>query len=337
MATYAIGKVILSIMMALMSIGLFLIVIIVVMVLFFRISSQTHAQLNNVTHQLNERLKEMSSAILETHKGVGERLDSTVHIIGGVQKSLGKLEETNRQIFEVSKDISGLQDLLRAPKFRGEMGETLLGNLLEQVLPKDHYTLQHQFKSGETVDAIIRLGSNIVPIDAKFPLENFQGLLKAVSEEERNSFARRFICDVKNRINEIAGKYILADEGTFDFALMYIPAENVYYEATIRQDLLSYALHKKVIPVSPNTFYAYLQVICLGLRGLQVERNAKEILANLGRLQQDLTKFSEDFRLVGGHIKNALQKYTDAEKRLDKFQVKLSSSSSNPHATLPLE
>ena len=315
--------------------ALFFIALAVVAVLLFKISSQTNLQLNAITGQLNRRLEEMSSLIQATHRGVGERLDNTASIIGSVQNSLGKLEESNRQIFELGKDISGLQDLLRAPKFRGEMGETMLGNLLAQVLPaKDHYKLQHQFKSGETVDAIIRLGNNIVPIDAKFPLENFQGFMKAVSEEEKGSFSKKFVSDVKNRINEISGKYILPDEGTFDFALMYIPAENVYYETTIKQDLLSYALNKKVVPVSPNTFYAYLQVICLGLKGLQVERNAKEILNNLSRLQQDLAKFGEDFRLVGGHIKNALQKYADAEKRLDKFQDKLSSSVSGPQGAI---
>lgn len=318
-----------------LSLILFLITIIVVTVLLLKISSQTNLQLNAVTNQLNERLKEMSQVIQETRRGVGERLDSTVSIIANLQNNLGKLQEANRQIFEVGRDIASLQDLLRAPKFRGEMGETMLGNLLAQVLPKEHYQLQYQFKSGETVDAIIRLGAHIVPVDAKFPYENFKASLSTLSEEEKNSYNKKFVTDVKNRINEVSGKYILPDEGTFDFALMYIPAENVYYEAAIKQDLLSFSLTKKVIPVSPNTFYAYLQVICLGLRGLQVERNAKEILANLSRLQQDLVKFSEDFRLVGGHIKNALQKYTDAEKRLDKFQDKLSSSVSNPQAALP--
>lgn len=313
-----------------LGIGLFLIALIVIAALFFKVSSQNNSQLNALTSQVNERLKEMSLAIQETHKGVGERLDSTASIIANLQNSLGKIEQSNRQIFEIGKDISGLQNLLRAPKFRGEMGETMLGNLLSQVLPKDHYGLQHQFKSGETVDAIIRLGANLVPVDAKFPYENFKASLAALTEEEKNLYSKKFVSDVKNRINEISAKYILPDEGTFDFALMYIPAENVYYEATIKQDLLSYCLGKKVIPVSPNTFYAYLQVICLGLRGLQVERNAKEILSNLSRLQQDLIKFNEDFRLVGGHIKNAFQKYTDAEKRLDKFQDKLSSSASNP-------
>ena len=310
--------------------GVFIIGFGVIAALAFRIFSQTNTQLAAVSLQLSERLKEMSQAIQETERGVGARLDANSGVIGSIQRSLGKLEETNRQIFEISKDISGLQNLLRAPKFRGEIGETLLGNLLEQVLPAEHFKLQHEFKSGETVDAIIRLGRNIVPVDAKFPLENFQGFLAAASEDEKNAFRRKFISDVKNRINEIASKYILTDEGTFDFALMYIPAENVYYEAAVREDLLSFALSKKVIPVSPNTFYAYLQVICLGLKGMQVERNAKEILANLNRMQQDLAKFGEDFRLVGGHIKNAWQKYADAEKRLDRFQDKLIASSLSP-------
>ncbi|OGX15463.1 MAG: hypothetical protein A2Y00_10905 [Omnitrophica WOR_2 bacterium GWF2_43_52] len=307
---------------------LFLLSVVIIALLFFKISAQTNAQLHAVTAQLNERLKEMSLAIQETQRGVGERLDTTAGIIGNLQNSLGKLEQTNNQIFEISKDISGLQDLLRAPKFRGEMGETMLGNLLSQVLPKDHYRMQYSFKSGETVDAVIFLGANLVTIDAKFPYENFKAAAAAANDEQRTLYTKKFVNDVKNRINEIASKYIVPDEGTFDFALMYIPAENVYYEATIKQELLSYALIKRVIPVSPNTFYAYLQVICLGLKGLQVEQNAKEILAHLGRLQQDLLRFSEDFRLVGSHIKNALQKYADAEKRLDKFQDKLDLSPS---------
>jgi DNA recombination protein RmuC len=298
-----------------------------VLALVIKISSQTNSQLNVATSQVNERLKEMSLILQETHKGVGQRLDNTASVIGDLKNTLGKLEKTNQQIFEVSKDISGLQNLLRAPKFRGQMGETLLGNILDQVLPKEHFKLQYRFKNGETVDAIIYLGKNIAPIDAKFPLENFQAYLLAMNDDEKNAFKKKFIADVKNRINEISSKYILPDEATFDFALMYIPAENVYYETIIKQDLLSYALNKKVIPVSPNTFYAYLQVICLGLKGLQVERNAKEILANLGRLQQDMLKFDEDFRLVGSHIQNALRKYEDADKRLGRFQEKLIASS----------
>ena len=160
-------------------IALFLVLVIIIVGLLFKISSQTNFHLNAITNQISERLKEMSQSVGAMQKGVGERLDNTVNVVSGLHKSLGKLEETNRQIFEISKDISSLQNLLKAPKFRGEMGETLLGNLLEQVLPKGHYDLQYRFKTGETVDAVIRLGGNIVPIDAKFPLENFQLLLKA--------------------------------------------------------------------------------------------------------------------------------------------------------------
>ena len=280
---------------------------------------------------LNERLRELSARLQETHIGVGQRLDNAASVINNLHNTLGKLEKTNEQIVAISKDISGLQNLLRAPKFRGEMGETLLGNLLEQVLPKEHYRLQYQFKSGDTVDAVIILGVNIVPIDAKFPLENFQGLVNSTTEDDKNMFRKKFVADVKNRINEISTKYILPDEKTFDFAMMYIPAENVYYETTIKQDLLSYALSKKVVPVSPNTFYAYLEVILLGLKGMQVERNAKDILANLSRMQQDLFRFTEDFRLVGGHIQNARAKFDEAKIKLDKFQEKLISSSNEKH------
>jgi DNA recombination protein RmuC len=280
---------------------------------------------------LSERLKELSTRLQETHTGVGQRLDNAASVINNLHNTLGKLEKTNEQIVAISKDISGLQNLLRAPKFRGEMGETLLGNLLEQVLPKEHYRLQYQFKSGDTVDAAVILGVNIMPIDAKFPLENFQGLINSTDENEKNAFRKRFVTDVKNRINEISSKYILPDEKTFDFAMMYIPAENIYYETTIKEELLSYALSRKVVPVSPSTFYAYLQVILLGLKGMQVERNAKDILANLNRMQQDLFKFTEDFRLVGGHIQNARAKFDEAKIKLDKFQEKLISSSNEKH------
>jgi DNA recombination protein RmuC len=240
-----------------------------------------------------------------------------------VKEQLGKLEVTNNQILEVSRNITNLQELLRAPKFRGQLGETLLENLLAQVLPKEYFKTQYRFKASETVDAIIILGNKFVPIDAKFSLENFQKMLDTDDEHEKNSYRKRFIQDAKNRIEEISSKYILPSENTYDFALMYIPAENVYYEMIIKEDLLSYCMAKKVIPVSPNTFYAYLQVICLGLRGLKVEENAKEILKRLSTLSIDISKFKEDFDLLGRHIFNANTKYTDSQKRLDRLSDKL--------------
>jgi len=276
-----------------------------------------------ISSQVNERLNQMNQSIQEANKIIGQNLGSATSVFGSVEEQLGKLEETNKQIIAISKDISSLQELLRAPKFRGAMGETMLENLLSQVLPKEHYDTQYRFKSSDAVDAVIRLGERLVPVDAKFSLENFQRMLEAPDEQAKEALRRKFIQDVKNRINEIAAKYILPAENTYDFALMYIPAENVYYEVIIKEDIFSYSMLKKVIPVSPNTFYAYLQVICMGLRGLKVEENAKSILKSLGALSMETSKFKEDFDILGSHLFNANSKYADAEKRFDKVSQRL--------------
>jgi DNA recombination protein RmuC len=276
-----------------------------------------------ISSQVNERLNQMNQSLQEANKIIGQGLGSATNVFGNVEEQLGRLQETNRQIFEISKDISSLQELLRVPKLRGQIGETFLENLLSQVLPKDYYQIQYRFRSSDTVDAVIRLGEKMVPVDAKFSLENFQKFLATQDEQEKNVYRRKFIQDVKNRIDEIATKYILPEENTYDFALMYIPAENVYYEIIIKEDLFSYCISKKVIPVSPNTFYAYLQVICLGLKGLKVEENAKEILKNLNMLSHEINKFKEDFELLGTHLANAGRKYEDTHKRLDRFSDRL--------------
>jgi DNA recombination protein RmuC len=276
-----------------------------------------------ISAQVNERLNQMNQTLQEAHKIIGQNLSSATSVFGNVKEQLGKLEATNTQILEVSKDITSLQELLRAPKFRGQMGETLLENLLAQVLPKDHYQMQYRFKSGDAVDAVIRLGERFVPIDAKFSLENFQKLLDTPDEQAKNTYRKKFIQDVKNRVDEIAAKYILPQENTYDFSLMYIPAENVYYEIIIKEDIFSYCMSKKVIPVSPNTFYAYLQVICLGLRGLKIEENAKAILKNLSMLSVEINKFKEDFDILGSHISSAANKYADSQKKLDRFSDRL--------------
>ena len=291
--------------------------------LFLVLSGVVIAIVLKISSQVNERLNQMSQSIQEANRAIMQGLGDSSSIFGNVKEQLGKLEKTNERIYEVGKDISGLQELLRAPKFRGQMGETLLENLLSQVLPKGHYQMQYRFRSGDSVDAIIRLGERIVSIDAKFSLENFQKLLDEPQEEIKNTHRKKFIQDVKNRINEVALKYVLPSENTYDFALMYIPAENVYYEIIIKEDLLSYCIGKRVIPVSPNTFYAYLQVICLGLKGLKVEENAKQILKNLTTLNIEINKFKDDFDKLGGHLNNAKTKYDDSQKRLDRFSDRL--------------
>jgi DNA recombination protein RmuC len=295
----------------------------IISLLFLALSAIVIMLVFKISSQVNERLNQMNQSLQEANKIIGSNLGSATNVFGNVKEQLGRLEETNKQIVTISKDISSLQELLRAPKFRGAMGEVLLENLLSQVLPKDHYATQYRFKSGEAVDAIIKLGERIVPVDAKFSLENFQKMWEAQDEQFKNNLRKKFIQDVKNRIDEVSSKYILPQENTYDFALMYIPAENVYYEVVIKEDIFSYSMSKKVIPVSPNTFYAYLQVICLGLKGLKVEENAKSILKSLSALEIDMDKFKEEFSILGSHLINANTKYTDSQKRLDKFSDKL--------------
>jgi len=301
----------------------FVILAVVIMMLALKISSQ-----------VNERLNQMNQSIQEANKIIGQNLGSATSAFGNVKEQLGKLEATNNQILEVSKNISSLQELLRAPKFRGQMGETQLENMLSQIFPKkDFYQMQYRFKSSDAVDAVIKIGERLVPVDAKFSLENFQKMQDTQEEQEKGAYRKKFLQDIKNRIDEIAAKYILPAEDTYDFALMYIPAENVYYEIIIKEDALSYFMSKKVIPVSPNTFYAYLQVICLGLKGLRVEENAKAILKNLSMLSVEINKFKVDFDLLGRHLSEASHKYDDSSKRLDRFSDKLA----NIQESKPLE
>ena len=176
------------------------------------------------------------------------------------------------------------------------------------------------------MDAVVRLGDGLVPVDSKFPLEDFRRLLDATDDTERARARKAFVARVRKHIDDIAAKYVLPDEGTYDFALMYIPAENVYYETIIRDEepgLGAYAINRKVVPVSPNSFYAYLQAIVLGLRGLRIEARAHEVMGQLTRLGGDLGRLREDFRLVGKHLGNATQAFGGAERRLDRLDGKL--------------
>ena len=286
--------------------------------------------------QARQRWKEQSDTLSKT---VGERIADTTKIFGEVKESLGKLTQRTEQIQAVGENISSLQDILRAPKFRGGFGELLLERLLADILPHDNYALQYEFRNGETVDAIIRIGGNLVPIDSKFPLEDFQRILAAESEEEQATLRRQFTRTIKKHIDAVT-KYILPDENTFDFALMYIPAENVYYETILRghaeeSDIYSYSLQKRVIPVSPNSLYAYLQVITLGLKGLHIEKTARSMLGHLGRLQGDLQDFQGEYTTLGGHIRHAARKYDDAATKLARLGDKLQLVGETPIEKLP--
>ncbi|MBN2302231.1 MAG: DNA recombination protein RmuC [Lentisphaerae bacterium] len=272
----------------------------------------------------------VSGSMTDNSKAIGTGLDTTSKLVGDVRQQLGQLERSSRQMLDVGKEILKLEDILRPPKLRGGLGELFLADLLAQILPSSHYHLQYQFKGGETVDAVVALRSGLVSIDAKFPLENFRRILTSESDEQRKSARRAFLKDIKNHIDNIASKYIRTDENTFDFALMYIPAENVYYETIIKDDefdgemaLFNYALNKRVIPVSPNSFYAYLQTIILGLKGMRVEEKSRDILDNLSRLHKEFETFSESFRLVGQHLDNCVKKFAEAQKRFGKMEAKV--------------
>lgn len=277
---------------------------------------------------LHESGQQNTKIFQEANRQVGERLDNAARVVGEVQNRLGKMEESNKKVFDVGKDIASLQEILRAPKLRGVLGELFLGDLLAQVLPKEKYQLQYGFKNGEKVDAIIHSAQGLICVDSKFPLENFLRVQSAATDEERKPARRLFLSDVKRHIDSIASKYILPDEGTLAFALMYIPAENVYYEIIIKndeleKDILHYAQEKRVFPVSPNSFYAYLQTIAIGLRGMQMEEGVREVINDIAMLKKEFEKFGDDFRKIGGHLSNARGAYEVADKRFQRLGDKL--------------
>lgn len=299
-------------------------------------------QLTGIIEQVNKQLNCVTEQMVSAQKNVGDRLDSATRVVLDVQKGLGSLSQASERIFEVGKDISSLQEILRAPKIRGTIGELFLGDLLSQLLPSAHYSLQHRFRSGEVVDAVIRLGQGLMPVDSKFPLENFRRMIEIQNENERKPLRKKFVSDVKKHIDNIASKYILPDEGTFDFALMYVPAENVYYETIIKDDtqadeenISTYALERRVIPVSPNSFYAYIQAIILGLRGMRIEKSAQEIIQHLARLKGDFTRFEEEFEILGKHITNVKNKYDDSCRRLGHLEEKLLNTGEEKIPELP--
>jgi len=329
--------------MIVITVSLIWVVIFIATVLFLTrrsnnsISKQGEDKINALRSEWSETLSKNTDLILNQlnnmNNSVGSQLSNTAKVFGEVRESIGSLDQKTKQIYEVGKDISSLHEILRAPKMRGGLGELFLENLLEQVMPrKDFYTLQHSFKSGERVDAVIRIGKKLVPVDSKFPMESFTRFIQAENDEDKKRAKKEFVKAIREHINSIADKYILPDEDTYDFALMYIPAENVYYEAIIKDEdfgeqksIFSHAIARKVIPVSPNSFYAYLQVIILGLRGMGIEEKTQEVIKKLITLRGSLERFKIDFDKMGTHIENIKSSYDRAEDRLEKFGNKISS------------
>ncbi len=249
--------------------------------------------------QQNQREDKTILMLNQNIQGMHERLDRAAQVIAQVNKELGGMREIGHQ-------MQSLQDFLKSPKLRGNIGEHILQDLLEQYFSRQHFELQYKFRDGQIVDAILKTKEGIIPIDSKFPLENFRKLVAAKNEEEKSKIAPIFYRDVKKHIDAISKKYILPQEGTVDFAVMYIPSESVYYEV-IRSDenIDEYARQKSVYFVSPNSFYYFLRIVMMGMRGQQLQDEAKKIFQLLATVQKDMEKLGEIIGVATTHITNA--------------------------------
>ncbi len=301
--------------------------------------SRTIAQLNQA---MSERLEKNS---LGMQQSVQKQLSESAKLISDVTQRLAKLDETNRRVVDVADELKTLQNVLSNPKQRGVFGEFYLTSVLENVLAPSQYKTQYAFSDGEIVDAIIYLDKGqILPIDSKFSLENYNRMIEA-SGKERDVLMQKLKADLKSRIDETS-KYIRPSERTMDFAFMFIPSESLYYDLLINnvgnggssRDLIEYAFRDKhVIIVSPTSFMAYLQTVLQGLRSLQIEEQAKDIQVRVGKLGQHIAKFEGFMQKLGGSLSTTVNHFNNAHKELakvDKDIVKIASSDASVEALL---
>jgi DNA recombination protein RmuC len=271
-------------------------------------------RLGDVETKVDRRLDGLDGRLLMQQQSAGQTATQ-------IAEKLERVQGATAQMLARANDLARLEQALRPPKARGGFGELLLGNLLRDMLPGEAYSLQYGFKSGERVDAVIKI-DKLVPVDAKFPLDNFTRLVDTEDEAEGVLHTKAFERDVRIHVDAIASKYVRPAEGTYDFALMYLPSESVYYEVVCSKSetLYHYALEKRVFPVSPTTFHAYLHVIALGLKGLQIEEHAKEVMAYCSGLGKDFDRFRAEFDTLGKHLGNAQTKYGEADRRLGNLE-----------------
>jgi DNA recombination protein RmuC len=256
---------------------------------------------------LKTSTKSVDEKLTESMKMFNARLDKAAFVIAQVQKNIGEFSEIGRSMQE-------LQEFLQSPKLRGNIGEQVLKELLNQYFPKDSFKLQYSFKNGEKVDAVIKTSQGIIPIDSKFPIENFRRMIAEKDAAAKEKIKKEFIADVKKHIQDIAKKYILVAEGTSDYALMYIPSESVYYEIINSPQLFDFAGQKRVLPVSPMSFYAYMKAILMSFEGQRIQSKAKEILAILQAIRKDYEKTDEALSVLTRHITNAYNQVSTVTK-----------------------
>ncbi len=302
-----------------------------------QMQQQLHTQMDRLTQQVDRRLRENTHAMNESKDFLANRVSAAEQSVRSVSAGLGKLEQATTNLQKTSDEIVSFQKLLKSPKIRGSFGEVLLNSLLAEILPHDRFELQYTLpSSGEIADAVIHLqDGHIVAIDSKFPLANYELFMNEENKELKKQLRKEWIRDVKKHLKDIGEKYISPQEKTLGYAFMYIPLEGVYYETMVQDadgdSLWEFCLAQHVIPVSPNSFLAYLQTILVGLKGMKIEQQAREILQHLGQLRQDFGKFAEDFTTVGTHLSNAKNRYDDSARRLDKFSNRLEQIEAAPH------
>ena len=290
--------------------------------------SSLQQQLEGIRSSSDGTKNVLQDSLQKGYATLTQSSQATSETLNKLNNQIGQLINASTQMQKVGDEVKRLQDILASPKLRGNMGEWSLNNLLSQTLPAQSYHLQYGFKDGQKVDALVNLAEYSVPIDAKFPLSSFELLLKAEPEDVKSKMRKQFHNDVIKHIDKIASSYIRPSEGTVDFAMMFIPAENVYYETIVQypddaKNILEYSLDKKVVPVSPNLLYAYLMTVAMGLHGLQIEKQAAEIRQNLQTLTGSFNNFTATWEILGKHLNNAYSQYGDGQKKLDKFGMQL--------------
>jgi len=275
-------------------------------------------QLLMLQQQMNHISQVLDTKMSESNKNQQFQFDQSAKIIGDVRERLAKLDETNKQVVSFADQLKGLQDILKNPKQRGILGEYYLETVLKNVLPPSSYQMQYSFKNGSIVDAVVFVDKQIICIDSKFSLENYNRMVEARDVAEKKRFEMAFIADLKLRIDETA-KYVKPDEKTMDFAFMFIPSEAVYYDLLINKvgamsedtnNLVYYAGKKKVVVVSPTSFLAYLQTVLQGLRNQKISEQAHQIIKEVERLGKHMYTYSEYFGRMGDHLGNTEARLT---------------------------
>ncbi len=302
-----------------MNLVIFILIAIVFLVII-RLWLNKIEEKSKISQELIEWLKTQSS---QTEEKLSQQLNNFNSRIDNTLTTLKDLYKVVGEFSEIGRSIKDIQQFLSSPKIRGNIGEQILKDILKQHFPRDSYKLQYQFKNGEKVDAVIITSSGLIPIDSKFPLENFKKMTISTSEKEKEEFKKTFIGDVKKHISDIAKKYILPQEKTVDYALMYVPSENVYYEIINNEELFDYAGKMMVLPVSPMSFFAYIKAILLSFEGQKIEEKAKYILDLLSAIKKDYQKISTDFSVLNKHIANAYNQSANLAKNLNQLEQKL--------------